>query len=159
MTYRTENSFSGSYLYLKGENETDEECKYETTGLISFANAYRERNCTYEVLFNLISRISEEGKRLEGAGLDMDGWILDPEYIYVEPPEKFAVNERFHTHQLIRFIYYPGNTGMSMSGGLLYLAEFVIEHAEYKDKDAVEIAYGFYLQIYRGNYVFENLLQ
>lgn len=166
MKYRTENKFTGSYLYIKGDKEEDVEIKYETTGLISFAKAYEERNCSYEVIYALISELSKTGRLIEQEGKSLNGWVLDPYYIYIDPPRLGSMDGRFEEGfqnsqkviNTIKFFHYPFENEMNMEEGLRYLAEFVIEHAEYKDKDAVNIAYEFYLRIYRGNYVFDDLI-
>lgn len=146
MKYRVENRFTGSVLYVSGEND-ENECSYDITGKSSLAKSFEEKDCSYENIHRLIGALQTEGRRLEAEGKDMNGWILDPNYIYYSDSDD------------IKFIFYPGETDIDIETGLKLLSEFVIEHVNYKDKDAVDIAYGFFLHIFRGLYVFDDLLQ
>lgn len=163
MKCRVESKFTGCYLYLCGEDDSDVECQYDITGRISLAKAYEEIGCTYEVIYSLISTISKEGRRIEEEGNDTSGMILDPSYIYIEAQQiKSSLAGRYNAlnnNNKIQIFYYPGNTGREIEKELLHLAEFIIEHADYKDRDAVDIAYNFYLSVYRRNYVFDDLLK
>ena len=148
MRYRKENKFTGSFLYIQGNSEEDEEIAFDVTGLISFASVYKEKGFSKKVLKGLLSSISNDGKRLEEDGKDMNSWLLNPDLIYV------SANREGH----VMIFYYPGKTNLIMERELMHLAEFVIEHVDYKDRDAVEIAYDFYMRVHRGNYVFEDLI-
>lgn len=166
MKYRQENTFSGSFVYIQGEE--DDEYKYDVTGYISLAKAYKERVCSYEMLYSLINSLMHEGRRLESEGKDMNGWILDPEHVYLpvslinntnDNKEFTDYSNKDKLEHRVRFLHYPGKTNLLMEKELLNFAEFVIEHTDYKDKDAVNMAYDFYLRVYRKNYVFDDLLQ
>ena len=170
MKYRQENKFTGSYLYVREDDESEEK-RYDVTGLTSLSEAFNEKGMTYEILYVLISSLMKEGRCLEAEDRDMNGWILDPEYIYLRLPalmesgagrqskNAYDYHNQIRQKSEVRFIYFSGKSDLSLEKELLNLAEFVIEHIDYRDKDAVNIAYEFYMRIYRGNYVLDDLLQ
>lgn len=169
MKFRQENMFSGSYLYVQGEDDNAEEYKYDVTGYISIKRAFEEERCSYNMLRLFIYYLIREGTQLEEAGKNMDGWILDPTYIFINTPKLFLKNSADSEQHIsfaekeksrrIKFIYYPTGTSETLGTGLLHLAEFIIKNIDYSDESVVNLAYDFYLKIYHGNYVFNDLLQ
>jgi len=165
MKYRQENRFTGSYLYICGEDKDDEESEYDVTGQMSMQKAFAQRKCSYEVLYELVKTLSDEGRRLESQKKDLCGWILDPECIYITLPgwnnqnmNKLDYHNQSRQEIDVRFFYYLSGDSTPIEAKLLTLAEFVIRHVDYKDKDAVNFAYEFYMRVYRGNFVFNDML-
>ena len=165
MKYRIENKFTGSYLYIK-DNEADvQEVKYDITGMTSIVHYYTDRCIPYEVLHSIVDELVKFGKQIEFDDKDINGIVLNPDYIFIRKSDMWI--DDYKTDGLpqqmkatnIQYIYYPYCERMDVAVQMLCLAEYIIEHVEYKDKRAVNLAYGFYLQVINKNYVFDSLLQ
>ena len=155
MNYRVENTFSGSFLYIDNGNILNDGNvnleKYDITNMVSLAHEYNGKDASFEELYRIISALSQMGKRIEDNKFNINGLILNPEYIYLS----FKVGEPLPK---VVFIYYSSQTDLLLEEEIKSLAEYIIEHTDHDDKRAVQLAYGFYMQIHRGNYVFNKLL-
>lgn len=155
MIYRSEKTFSGSYVFVRNNDSNAAEYRYDITGLISIAQYFKERKCDYRFIVSLIYRLSEKGRLIEKSEVDINGWILDPSYIYIYQEKESDEVE----YQKVIFIYFSESTDLKMEQGMLGLAEFLIEHADYSDEKAIDIAYRFYMQVYVGDYTFDTLIK
>lgn len=155
MRNRIEKTFSGSFMYISGEND-ETECKYDITGYENIRNVYKEKSISEQELIKIISELSDMGKSIERKNLDINGFLVSPDYIYID--EKRATVYRESRNFGIVMIYYPGKLDTTIDTSLLRLAEFIIEKIDYNNQRAVDIAYMFYIQVYNGNYVFDTSL-
>lgn len=152
MEYRFENGFSGRFLFVRGEENTEE--KFDITGLVSLETAYNEIRMSRESIYMLVREVSEMGRRLEKQQLDKNGWLLNPKYIYL----RMDGNSDKNMGKIIRFVYYTGKSDLDFEHELRGLAEFIIKNVNYGFWDAIYLAYDFYLHVYRNNYVFDDIL-
>jgi len=148
---RVENGFFGKNLYIKNLETLYEE-KKNITGMISLADEYEEKVCSYEVVAALITELMKTGRRIEKEGKDISGIILNPEYIYVE-----ETGENNRTN--IEILFFDENSNVSFDDEILKLAEFLIWHVDHKSDKALNLAYDFYNQVIRKNYVFDRLIE
>lgn len=150
MEYRIENRFSGSYLYIKGEDNSEE--KIDVTGMVSIAREYETKDMSYTTLIMLIEEMIREGNRIEEDNRSYDRWLLGADYIFIACPDSKEPRS-------VKFIHYNGKLDTDFEQRMLEFAEYVIAHTDHCDKRAVRLAYGFYMQVYRGNYVFDGLIE
>jgi len=156
MIFECENGFSGKFLYITGEDGSKE--RFDVTGSVSLASEYSEKRMSRETIYSLIKELSDMGRELETKKLDKKGLILNPEYIYLSYGRKSSTNSAEVNNKLYRFIYYSGKSNQTFEGELMSLAEFVINHVNYGFRDAIYLAYDFYLHVFRNNYVFDDIL-
>lgn len=152
MKYRFENGFLGSFIFVSGEEGEEE--KYDITGLTSLMSLYGEKAMSRESIHMLISELSKMGRELEKHNLDKNGWLLNPNYIYLEYGGKTSGDNTAN----IKFLYYSGKSDLNFQEELMVLAEFVINHVNYGFQDAIYLAYDFYLHVFRKNYIFDDIL-
>lgn len=153
MNIRTDNTFSGSYLYISGDARQATEEKFDITGMVSLANEYAQKDMTYDVILEFIKELSNMGKMLEQDNRNVEGLFLNPDYIYIN---KSVFNMNLIK---IKFIYSHNNIGTDFKYSIRALAEFIIEHADHKDDRTINLAYGFYMQVRNDNYMFDDLVK
>lgn len=149
LIFRIENGFFGSFLYIKGDENNSPEEKINITGMVSLAGEYEEKACPHELISDIITELLQSGRKMESRNKNVSGMILNPEYIYINDSEK-------ENH--IEIFYYNGNSDLCFDDEILKLAEFLTWHADHKSEKAIALAYGFYNQVIRKNYVFDSLL-
>ena len=147
--FRFENKFSESSLYVKND-ESLKEYKYNISGYISMNKMFKEKGISYSILKCFIVKLSLTGRQIEKEHKNINGMILDPEYIF------FRIIEGTGG---VKILYYPDAGESEFESGMLYLGEYIIKHVDYRDERAVRLAYDFYKRLYQGVYIFEDLLR
>lgn len=153
MVYRKESRFSGTYLYVRGDNDTDEEIKENITGLISLYDEHTEIGMEALEVRNLLKCLVDEGVKLETENKSIEGLILEPLYIY----KKYTSDREKQEHDY-RFLYYPyvGKSNInSFQKRIEKLMEYILWHIDYDDKEAIKISYEAYMKVHRGDYIID----
>lgn len=148
MEHRIERKFTGTFLYI---GEEGEELIYDVSGYENLKDAFSGRVIEEEKLVELINELSRIGIDIENRNLDINGLLASPEFIYLKIHNLKNLNN-------ILFIYNSGKSQISIDSSLMSLAEFLIEKVDYENQNAVNIAYGFYSNVYKGDYIFDTSL-
>ena len=155
------NEFDHSYLLFAMEEETREEyllqmllqneipglldCRiryieeepfysYEISSKKTLLQEYGDKKIRYEDLKELFYRLNEVLKRASDYLLEKAGFLLDPEYIFID----------IQTEELY-CVYLPISTCFESSGEKYRtLAEFLLDRTDHKDEHAVNTVYHFY---------------
>lgn len=159
MKYRTENTFSGSFFYLKGDDPSDTELKYDITGFESLSKAFLLQSIKLHDLNHFIKELGKIGTSIENKNLNINGLVLNPDCIFISQRiTRSSANQYENITESsidkIRFIYYNGHFNISFEKRIISIGEFIIMHVDYNDPLAIDRAYNFYMQVYKGNYVF-----
>ena len=114
--------------------EEDSYYSYEISSKRSLLQEYRDKKLYYADLKELFYKINGIIKKATDYLLEKDGFLLDPEYIFMDS----------QTEELY-CVYLPVNdctdTNVERYRGL---AEFLLERTDHKDEHAVNAVYQFY---------------
>lgn len=171
MKYRIDNTFKGSFFYIKSDKKDDKEQKYDVTGYESLARLYTAKRIGLEELKHIIRELAQTGMEIEERGLDINGLILNPECVFVKIDKSkedisiFDINDHMMDEDCVnkiamkvRFIYFYEDGQRVFDKRIKGFSEFIIEHVNYDDRNAVDLAYSLYMQIHKGNYRLMELI-
>jgi len=105
---------------------------YEITAKQSFANIYENQKIKREDLQLLFDCLIKEIEEMRGFLLDVDGLLLNPEYIYLDA-----------RRAEVSFCYFP-ETHNEITNSLQELAEYLLPKIDHTDQEAVILGYNIY---------------
>ncbi|MCR4656394.1 MAG: DUF6382 domain-containing protein [Lachnospiraceae bacterium] len=120
---------------------------FNISGKQSLSELYLKKEMNSDELLALFKGLSVVHRSLREYLLDTSGLVIDPELIYMDMLEK-----------KVDFIFFPGYKE-EISASMRDLADYIIQHTDHRDDEAVEAAYGFYKRVYAGNYSTEIFLE
>ena len=112
---------------------------YDITGKQSLDTIVESSMLGHELLCRILLGLYETVECLEQILLRAEGVLLVPECIFQD----------YRTEQIF-FCYYPGNES-SMAQALATLLEYLLERLDHRDERAVELAYGVYERVSKGD--------
>lgn len=122
-----------------------EQYLYNISSTMPLTQCFEKTEMKKEDVLRLAEGIKKGVHTLERYLLDVNGLILNPDYIFYDSSK----NE-------YRFCYYAGNK-VGTEDGMKALFEYVIEHVCHGDAKAVTLAYGIYKRICIGNVDIDHL--
>lgn len=122
---------------------------YDISSKRPLGEEYQDKRLHFEEIKNLFYQISSILKGAEEYLLEKEGFLLSPEYIYMD----------LETDALF-CLYLPGVEEESELGKERYraLADFLLDKAEHKDEHAVNCVYQFYKMSKETYFSFESFL-
>lgn len=122
---------------------------YEISGKRTLSQIFQKRKIGGEEMRQILAALKKLEQETERYLLDFKKLILLPEYLYAD----------FDIKQLY-VVYYPDYEG---DGSLEAIGNFLIEHVDYQEAEAVELAYSFQQRIMEENvnleFVVDELLR
>ena len=112
---------------------------YDITGKQSLDTIVDSSKLGHELLCRILLALYEAVERLEQVLLRAEGVVLMPECIFQD----------YRTEQIF-FCYYPGNE-QSMAQSMTTLLEYLLERLDHGDERGVELAYGLYERVSKGD--------
>lgn len=118
--------------------------KYDISGKISIRALYEKAGIQFDEICSLVIQLTETIKHLEGYLLDPDRIILEPEYIFYE-------KNRF------LFCYYPLHAG-NLHQAFRELSEYFIRQVDCEDKTGICLAYELHRITTEENYCMDKAI-
>lgn len=123
------------------------EIYYCTTSMISLKNMIAKNKMSGKEIYNLVKGIQRLSENMKEYLLDINGILFDMDYIYI----------RLQTEQY-GFCYYPEKT-LGFQQELKNLIGKLLEYIDYKDEEAVLIAYGMQQIVLNQDFTIQDLVQ
>lgn len=118
---------------------------YDISGKQALDNFVKINTLEYSLFEMLILRICEQLELLEWNLLDLNGLILDPEFIFLS-----------HKGEDISFVFYP-HVGKDISKELQKLVEYLLSKLDHTDRELVQNAYELYELSLNDNYQVQDI--
>ena len=118
---------------------------YKINSMQSIAQIFDRRKINYEELSKILSEMEKNWRDIENYLIDQEKILLSPEYIFTD----FDLEK-------IYFCYY---SDYEEKRNYEKLAAFLVDHIDYQDTGAVELAYGFHGQILEKNSSFTEIVR
>ncbi len=99
----------------------------------------------YPEIRAIVESINRLKNRLSDFLLEANRVILYPEYVFYDRIR----------HEIL-YCYNP-DYSMEISESLMRFSEFIMQHTDHSDENAMEMIYGFYKKVCEGDYCFEQL--
>lgn len=107
---------------------------YDISSRQSLGRLYEATKIGYAGIRGIVDNLAQVQDTIAEYLLEENGLVLEPEYIYMD----------LETEQLL-FLYDPfGNVQAEWGSIYLPMAEFLLEHIDHREEQAVETAYQFY---------------
>lgn len=122
--------------------------QYDISSKQSLMRICEKRHIDAKAFQGLILQIQKTYYELERYFLNPDELCLLPEYIYADME-----------NLQVKFCYYPEGKTKSIEENFHELAEYLINHLDYNDKELIERGYGMYRYTQQENYHIGNCIQ
>lgn len=122
--------------------------QYDISSKQSLTRICEKRQIDAQSFQGLVSQIQKTYCELERYFLNPDELCLLPEYIYADME-----------NLQVKFCYYPEMKSKSIEQSFHELAEYLINHLDYNDKELIEQGYGMYRYTQQENYDMLNCIR
>ncbi|MCQ2522354.1 MAG: FHA domain-containing protein [Lachnospiraceae bacterium] len=142
-TMLTENKIPGLLSAELRMNNGEEQLYYEISSLQPLARLYEHKGMKRDDYISFVRGLVHSFEGMQEYLLSEERVLLDPKYIFISPGEGE-----------VQLLFYPYT---EQEEGFLRLTEFLMDHAEHDDGEAVKIAYDFYKIVRQENFVIGDL--
>lgn len=141
------NTIEGLLKFRVRQLEEGREFCYEITSRQPLNRVLEKRRISGGEIRELLMGVSAVIQRIEVFLLREEQLLLDPQYVYVDP-DRFSVG----------LCLLPGHSG-DISRALSDLLQFILEHADHQEREAVVLAYNLYQASLKENYGIADLMK
>jgi len=133
-------------LPVKGRGVNETSCyDYDVSGKISLKAMYERSKIGAKDIKEFLLQFKKILKEVQKYLLNIDCILLSPDYIFYEEGKYY-------------FCYYPVSTN-NLWKEFHILTEYFVKHADYEDKECVQIAFMLHKDTMEENYSLEKLLE
>lgn len=133
-------------LPVKGRGLNESSCyDYDVSGKISIKAMYERSKIGLEDIKMFLLQFKNVVKEVERHLLNVNCILLNPEYIFYEDGKYY-------------FCYYPVSQG-NLWQEFHLLTEYFVKHADYEDKECVQITFLLHKETMEDNYSLEKLIE